>query len=92
VSGWYYLVSAASNLCWDVTQGSASAGALIQQYTCVAVPPEYYQLKALSGGYQILSANMANGCLDIVGASTASGAKIEQNTCIGSANQIFNIR
>ncbi len=92
VSGWYYLVSAASNLCWDVTGGSGSAGALIQQYTCVAVWPEYYQLKAVSGGYEILSGNMTNGCLDVVGASTASGAKIEQNTCIGSANQIFNIR
>jgi hypothetical protein len=91
-SGWYYLVSAASNLCWDVTQGSSSAGALIQQYTCVAVPPEYYQLKAVSGGYEILSANMTNGCLDVVGGSAASGAHIEQNTCIGSANQIFNIR
>src|SRR2546425_1315300 len=90
VSGWYYLVSAASNLCWDVTQGSRSAGALIQQYTCVAVSPEYYQLKAVSSGYEILSANMANGCLDIVGASTAPGAHIEQNTCTGSANQIFN--
>jgi len=91
VSGWYYLVSVASNLCWDVTGGSGSAGALIQQYTCVAVWPEYYQLKAVSGGYQILSGNMTNGCVDVVGASTASGAKIEQNTCIGSANQIFNI-
>jgi hypothetical protein len=90
-SGWYYLVSAASNLCWDVTQGSNSPGALIQQYTCVAVPPEYYQLKAISGGYEILSANMTNGCLDVVGASTASGANIEQNTCTGSANQIFNV-
>ena len=92
VSGWYYLVSAASNLCWDVTGGSGSAGALIQQYTCVAVWPEYYQLKAVSGGYEILSGNMTNGCVDVVGASTASGAKIEQNTCTGSANQIFNIR
>jgi hypothetical protein len=91
-SGWYYLVSAASNLCWDVAGGSGSAGALIGQYTCVAVWPEYYQLKAVSGGYEILSANMTNGCLDVVGASTASGANIEQNTCIGSANQIFNIR
>jgi hypothetical protein len=90
VSGWYYLVSAASNLCWDVAGGSSSAGALIQQYSCVAVPPEYYQLKAISGGYEILSRNMSNGCLDIVGGSTASGAHIEQNTCTGSANQIFN--
>src|SRR5213593_2259631 len=90
-SGWYYLVSVASNLCWDVAGGSGSAGALIQQYSCVAVTPEYFQLKAVSGGYQILSANMTNGCLDVVGASTASGANIEQNTCIGSANQIFSI-
>jgi arabinan endo-1,5-alpha-L-arabinosidase len=91
-SGWYYLVSAASNLCWDVAGGSGSAGALIQQYTCGAFWPEYYQLKAVSGGYEILSGNMTNGCLDVVGASTASGAHIEQNTCTGSANQIFNIR
>jgi Ricin-type beta-trefoil lectin domain/Immunoglobulin I-set domain len=91
VSGWYYLVSAASNLCWDVAGGSGSAGALIQQYTCGAFWPEYYQLKAASGGYEILSANMPNGCLDVVGASTASGAHIEQNTCTGSANQIFNV-
>jgi hypothetical protein len=91
VSGWYYLVSAASNLCWDVAGGSGSAGALIQQYTCGAYWPEYYQLKAVSGGYEILSANMTNGCVDVVGASTASGANIEQNTCTGSANQVFNI-
>src|SRR6266478_3808053 len=90
-SGWSYLVSAASNLCWDVAGGSGSAGALIQQYTCVAAWPEYYQLKAVSGGYEILSADMSNGCLDVVGASTASGAHIEQNTCTGSANQMFNI-
>jgi hypothetical protein len=90
-SGWYYLVSAASNLCWDVAQGSSSAGALIQQYSCVAVLPEYYQFKAISGGYEILSASMTNGCLEVVGASTASGANIEQNTCTGTANQIFTI-
>src|SRR5207249_511626 len=90
VSGLHYLVSAASNLCWDVTGGSGSAGALIQQYSCTAVWPEYFQLKAVSGGYEILSANMTNGCLGVVGASTASGANIEQNTCVGSANQIFN--
>ena len=60
--------------------------------SCVAVWPEYYQLKAVSGGYEILSANMASGCLGIVGASTALGAHIEQNTCTGSANQIFTIR
>src|SRR5213593_1884192 len=89
--GWYYLVSPASNLCWDVAGGSSSAGALIQQYDCVAVTPEYFQLKAVSGGYEILSANMTNGCLRVVGASTASGANIEQNACVGSANQIFNV-
>src|SRR6185503_9660906 len=79
-----------SNLCWDVAGGSGAAGALIQQYNCVAVTPEYFQLKTVSGGYQILSANLTNGCLGVVGASTASGAKIEQNTCGSSANQIFN--
>jgi len=52
--------------------------------------PNTTNSKAISGGYEILSANLTNGCLDVVGASTASGANIEQNTCIGSANQILS--
>jgi len=88
-SGWHYLVSAASNLCWDIAGGSLSAGALVQQYTCTAVAPEYFQLKAVSGGYQVLSRNLANGCIGVVGASTATGANIEQNSCMGTANQVF---
>jgi hypothetical protein len=88
-SGWYYLTSSASKLCWDIQNGSSSAGALLQQYTCTAVSPEYFQLKAVSGGYEILSGNLANGCVGVVGASTASGANLEHNTCTGSANQVF---
>jgi len=90
-SGWYYLVSSASNLCWDIWNGSSSAGAHVQQYTCTAVMPEYYQLKAVSGGYEILSQNLSNGCVDVVGGSTAAGAKLEQNTCTGVANQVFAV-
>ena len=90
-SGWYYLSSIASNLCWDIAGGSLSAGALIQQYTCTAVLPEYFQLKAVSGGYEILSASLANGCVDVIGASTASGANLEQNTCNGASNQVFGV-
>jgi len=88
-TGWYYLASVASKFCWDVSGGSGSAGARIQQYTCTAVWPEYFQLKPVSGGYELLSGNMSNGCVDVVGASTASGAKMEQNICTGSTNQIF---
>ena len=88
-SGWYYLTSASSKNCWDVSGGSGSAGAQIQQYTCTAVWPEYFQLKAVSGGYELLSGNMASGCIDVVGASTSSGAHLEQNPCTGVANQIF---
>jgi hypothetical protein len=53
--------------------------------------PEYYQLKAVSGGYEILSENLANGCVDVVGGSTAAGAKLEQNRCTGAANQVFAV-
>ncbi len=88
-SGWYYLTSASSKNCWDVSGGSGSAGAQIQQYACTAVWPEYFQLKVVSGGYELLSGNMASGCIDVVGASTSSGAHLEQNTCTGVANQIF---
>ena len=88
-SGWYYLTSASSQYCWDVSGGSGSAGAQIQQYTCTAVWPEYFQLKAVSGGYELLSGNMSGGCIDIAGASTSSGAYLEQNGCTGVANQIF---
>jgi polygalacturonase len=90
-SGWYYLVSPASNLCWDIAGGSSAAGAFIQQYTCTAVWPEYFQLKAVTGGYEILSGNLPNGCVDIAGSSSSSGAHIEQNTCTRAANQIFSI-
>ena len=88
-SGWYYLSSTASNLCWDMWNGSSAPGALLQQYTCTAVAPEYFQLKAVSGGYEILSANLANGCIDVVRSSTAASANLEQNTCTGGANQVF---
>jgi hypothetical protein len=53
--------------------------------------PEYYQLKAVSGGYEILSQNLGNGCVDVVGGSTAAGAKLEQNRCTGAANQVFAV-
>ena len=91
VSGWYYLTSAASSLCWDVSGGSGATGALMQQYTCTAVSPEYYQLKAVAGGYEIFSGKRTNRCIDVVGASTASGANIEQNSCSGSTNQVFAV-
>jgi Ricin-type beta-trefoil lectin domain/Pectate lyase superfamily protein len=89
-SGYYYLTSNASGMCWDVSGGSTSAGALIQQYTCTAVSPEYYQLREASNGvYNVLSGNLSNGCIDTAGGSTAPGAQIEQNTCNGSANQTY---
>ena len=91
-TGYYYLVSSASELCWDVAGGSTSAGAGIQQYTCLASWAKYYQLNQVSVGvYKILSGNMTNGCIDVAGASTASGATIEQNACDGSTNQTFQI-
>ena len=88
-SGWYYLVSVSSKLCWDIWNGSSSPGALLQQYTCTAVAPEYFQLKAVSGGYEILSRNLVNGCIDVAGASVVSGAHLEQNSCSGVENQVF---
>jgi Ricin-type beta-trefoil lectin domain-like/HYDIN/CFA65/VesB-like, Ig-like domain len=91
-SGYYYLVSAASSKCWDVSRGSRSAGALIQQYKCMPVWPEYFQFSAASSGfYRILSGNMSNGCIGVAGASTAPGAQIEQNNCNGSNNQVFQV-
>jgi hypothetical protein len=88
-SGWYYLVSVSSKLCWDIWNGSSSPGALLQQYTCTAVAPEYFQLKAVTGGYEILSRNLVNGCIDVASASVASGAHLEQNSCSGVENQMF---
>ncbi|PYV13492.1 MAG: hypothetical protein DMG21_20950, partial [Acidobacteria bacterium] len=91
-SGYDYLVSSASSLCWDVAGGSNAPGALIQQYTCTSSSAEYYKLSQVNSGvYKILSGNMSNGCVDIVGAATSSGAAIEQNTCNGSASQIFQV-
>ncbi len=91
VSGYYYLVNTASQLCWDFQNGSSAPGTLLQQYTCTALSLEYFQLSPTSSGtYQVIS--YFGLCIDVVGGSTAPGAHLEQNTCIGSANQIFNIR
>src|SRR5206468_3785141 len=70
-SGWYNLVSVASNLCWDVVGGSSSAGALILQYSCVPLTLHSFPTRRSSDLYEILSANLTNGCLQVVGASTA---------------------
>jgi hypothetical protein len=90
VSGYYYLVNTASQLCWDFQNGSSAPGTLLQQYTCTALRVEYFQLSPTSlGTYQVIS--YFGLCIDVVGGSTAPGAHLEQNTCIGSANQTFNI-
>jgi hypothetical protein len=90
VSGYYYLVNTASQLCWDFQNGSSAPGTLLQQYTCTALRLEYFRLSPTSSGtYQVIS--YFGLCIDVVGGSTAPGARLEQNTCIGSANQTFNI-
>src|SRR5258708_24202766 len=90
VSGYYYLVNTASQLCWDFQNGSSAPGTLLQQYSCTAASLEYFQLSSTSSGtYQGIS--YFGLCIDVVGGSTAPGAHLEQNTCIGSANQTFNI-
>ena len=90
VTGDYYIESSSSGMCWDVSAGSRSAGAHIQQYSCVTSTAEYFQLSSVgTGTYNILSVNMTNGCIDLAG-STA-GSAIEQNTCNGSASQVFQM-
>jgi hypothetical protein len=88
VTGYYYLVNSASQLCWDIVGGSNSAGALLQQYSCVAATPEYFKLSPMSSGvYSVVT--YSGLCVDVVGSATSSGAKLDENNCNASANQNF---
>ena len=88
ISGYYYIINIASQLCWDLQGSSSSPGTLLQEYTCVVATSEYFQLRPVSSGFYKLITE-SGLCMGIVGGSTASGAQIQQNTCGKSSNQRF---
>src|SRR6516162_8321487 len=75
--------------CMDVSGGSTSNGAQIQEWTCNGSGAQVWQPQALDTTYYKLINPQSGKCLDIAGNQTADGAKAELWTCSGGSNQAF---
>jgi hypothetical protein len=60
--------------------GSTQIGLQLGQRTCQGLNSEQWTLRAVTGGYRIVS-RFDNMCMAVAGASTADGAAIQQWTC-----------
>ncbi|WP_199821031.1 pectinesterase family protein [Streptomyces fulvoviolaceus] len=93
-AGTYNLAVAKSGLCMDLVGGSASSGALVQQWGCSQGQSnqQWTLVDRGSGKFNIKSA--ASGmCLDVPGASTASGTRLQQWGCgTDQANQLWKLK
>ena len=93
-AGTYTLAVAKSGMCMDLTGGSGSSGALIQQWGCGRgqVNQEWTLDDRGSGRFAIRSA--ASGlCLDVPGASRADGVRLQQWGCgNGQVNQVWKLK
>src|SRR5262249_37744089 len=75
--------------CMDVSGGSISNGAQIQEWTCNGTGAQTWQIQALDTTYYKLVNLQSGKCLDIAGNQTADGTKVELWTCSGGSNQAF---
>ena len=87
--GSYQLVNGLSNLCLDVTGGSAPAGAAVVQSTCTGVSSQHWKVTPLAGGGDTI-ASVASGLL-LSRASTANGALVTQQSTGDPALQHWTI-
>jgi galactose oxidase len=71
--------------------GSTQIGLQLGQRTCQGLNSEQWTLRAVTGGYRIVS-RFDNMCMAVAGASTADGAAIQQWTCNGSGNRTWKAR
>jgi hypothetical protein len=87
----YRLVSVQSGHCLDVSMGSLSAGANVQQWLCNDLAPQNWKLaRALDGSFTLTS-QQSGMCLTVAGGSTAAGANVEQQPCNGTAAQSWTL-
>jgi pectin methylesterase-like acyl-CoA thioesterase len=91
--GTYQLQVATSGLCLDVTGGSKSNGALLQQWGCTtgATRQQFRLVSQGSGRYQLVNVNSGQ-CLDVPSGSTTSGVRLQQWGCgAGQTNQLWTV-
>ncbi|HET9169905.1 MAG TPA: RICIN domain-containing protein [Actinospica sp.] len=85
-SGYHRLVISSNSLCLDVFGNSATAGAVIDQYTCNGQSNQQFQFVPVSGGYGELQAQNSGQDVAVAGNSTAQGTPdIVQQSVNGSA-------
>jgi len=89
---YYNLVARNSGKCLDVTGGSLSAGAPIQQWSCGGASNwnQLWRPEEL-GGAKVFRNARSNYCLDVTGGSLSNGAQVQQWPCLGAGqlNQLW---
>jgi pectinesterase len=82
----YSLVVSASNMCMDVTSGSTSEGAVLQQWGCSGAKWQQFRLVPVSTGrYQLVNLN-SGLCVEVPNSRTTSGVQLRQWSCGNAAN------
>ncbi|MBB5081732.1 RICIN domain-containing protein [Nonomuraea endophytica] len=87
--GSYQIVNGHSQLCLDVSGGSATAGAKVIQWTCTGAGNQRWVATPASGGGHTIAARHSG--LLLTTASTADGALVTQQTDSGSALQRWTV-
>lgn len=86
------IISASSNKCADIIDGSTSNGAGLQQWDCYdGVNQKWTFLKVGPDYYKIVS-NNSGKCLEVADWSTNNGARVQQYDCHGGDNQLWDLR
>ncbi|MDB4995718.1 MAG: Ricin lectin [Myxococcaceae bacterium] len=88
----FRLVSTMSRLCLDVAGGSTTAGANVQQYTCIGAAAQKWTVDRLASGAIALRAAVSNMCLAVLGNAATPGANVEQQPCDGGPAQSWTLR
>lgn len=92
--GTYLLSMRASGKCLDVTGGSQSSGALLQQWSCTpAAAWQQFRLRSV-GDQRYALLNIQSGlCIEVPGSSAASGVQLTQAACSWSkTNQLWTVQ
>ncbi|MFL6074499.1 MAG: RICIN domain-containing protein [Mycobacteriales bacterium] len=86
----YRARSVLSGHCLDVSGGSTTKGAKIEQWNCNQLDPQNWKFASAGGGYFTLTSEQSGLCLDVPSSSTTKGTQLQQWTCNGSSAQLWH--
>lgn len=88
----YELVNLVSGKCMDVENGSAAAGANVQQWDCNDSAAQQFTVERDADSNISLVAQTGGGCVTAAGGSNTAGANVEQQPCDQSVSQAWTLR